>query len=79
MEQRHRSLQNTAGLNDDVFEALVLIAAGTETPDDIAAGWQGVQALQREMAESRRARLGRLGFTETEAEALSSLHTRNFM
>jgi hypothetical protein len=38
-----------------------------------------VQALQRDMADGRRARLARLGFSTGEAEALSALHTRNFM
>jgi hypothetical protein len=31
------------------------------------------------MADSREARLARLGFSNAEAEVLSSLHTRNFM
>jgi hypothetical protein len=31
------------------------------------------------MAEGRKARLLRLGFTPSEASRLSSLHTRNFM
>jgi hypothetical protein len=38
-----------------------------------------VQELQREMADARRGRLARLGFTETGADTLSSLHTRNVM
>ncbi len=79
VEHRHRALQSTAGLNEDVFDALVLLAAGDETPAAIATGWQHVQALQHEMADARQARLARLGFTAGEAEALSSLHTRNFM
>jgi hypothetical protein len=79
VEQRHRALQGTAGLNDDVFDSLVLLAAGVATPTAVASGWQRVQTLQQEMAESRRARLARLGFTPAESEALSSLHTRNFM
>ncbi len=62
-----------------MFDALVLLAAGDDTPAAIAAGWRQVQALQREMNESRRARLVRLGFTDGEADTLSSLHTRNFM
>ncbi|MBS1791276.1 MAG: hypothetical protein JST85_26425 [Acidobacteria bacterium] len=32
-----------------------------------------------DMYAGRRARLQKLGFTETEAEELSALHTRNFM
>jgi hypothetical protein len=79
VERRHRALQSTAGLNEDVFDALVLLAAGDTTPARIATGWARVQALQREMAEARQARLARLGFTTGEAETLSSLHTRNFM
>ncbi len=49
------------------------------TADAVATGWDRVQALQREMADARQARLARLGFTPGEAETLSSLHTRNFM
>ena len=33
VEQRHRALQNTSGLNDDVFDVPVLLAAGADTPD----------------------------------------------
>jgi hypothetical protein len=79
VEQRHRALQDTSGLNDDVFDALVLLAAGDDTPENIRTGWQHVQHLQAEMNDARTARLARLGFTTGEAEALSSLHTRNFM
>src|SRR5262249_55562581 len=79
VERRHRALQHTAGLNDDVFDALVLLAAGDTTPHAIAHGWHAVQQLQHEMADGRRARLARLGFTTAEADVLASLHTRNFM
>ncbi len=79
VEQRHRALQGTAGLNEDVFDALVVLAAGDITPERVRTGWQHVQALQVEMSDARRARLARLGFTAGESEALSSLHTRNFM
>lgn len=79
VEERHRALQHTSGLNDDVFDALVLLAAGDDTPDAVRAGWQHVQDLQTEMNDARAARLARLGFTTDEADALSSLHTRNFM
>jgi hypothetical protein len=79
VERRHRELQSTVGLNEDVFDALVLLAAGDTTPTSIGGGWEHVQHLQREMADARQARLARLGFTAGEAETLSSLHTRNFM
>jgi hypothetical protein len=38
-----------------------------------------VQELQADMDEGRRHRLVRLGFSSTESEELSALHTRNFM
>ena len=79
VEQRHQALQHTSGLNEDVFDALVLLAAGSDTPETVRTGWQRVQELQSEMSEARAARLERLGFTPGEADALSSLHTRNFM
>jgi hypothetical protein len=79
VEHRHRALQGTAGLNDDVFDALVLLAAGDTTPAAVATGWARVQALQREMTDARQARLVRLGFSRGEADTLASLHTRNFM
>jgi hypothetical protein len=79
VERRHSALRTTAGLNDEVFDALVLLAAGEETPPAVAAGWRAVHDLQRDMDESRRARLARLGFTPGETEELSALHTRNFM
>ena len=79
VERRHDALRSTAGLNDEVFDSLVLLAAGEATPDAIARGWAAVQDLQRDMDENRRARLNRLGFTQAESETLSALHTRNFM
>jgi hypothetical protein len=79
VEARHRSLRHSSGLNDDVFDALVLLAAGSTTPARVEAGWRAVQALQREMTDARAGRLTRLGFTPTEADTLASLHTRNFM
>jgi hypothetical protein len=79
VERRHDALRQTAGLNDEVFDALVLLAAGEAEPDAISRGWDAVQELQRDMDEGRRSRLARLGFSPGEAETLSSLHTRNFM
>jgi hypothetical protein len=79
VDRRHSALQQTSGLNDDVFDALVLLAAGDTTPAAIAIGWQRVQDLQRDMRDGRESRLTKLGFTAGEAEALASLHTRNFM
>ncbi len=77
--RRHDALSNTAGLNEEVFDALVLLAAGSWNPADIAAGFAKVQNLKTEMHNGRAARLQKLGFTSAEANELSSLHTRNFM
>lgn len=79
VERRHAALQHTAGLNAEVFDALVLLAAGEWSPAAIARGFELVAALQREMDQGRRQRLRQLGFSVAEAEALSALHTRNFM
>jgi hypothetical protein len=77
--RRHDALAQTAGLNEEVFDALVLLAAGGWEPGAIAEGFGKVQALKREMAADRTSRLLKLGFGPGEAAAISELHTRNFM
>jgi len=79
IEQRYDALAHTTGLNEEVFDALVLIAAGELTAPALARGHAAVLRLQNDMATGRRARLARLGFEAGEAERLSALHTRNFM
>jgi hypothetical protein len=79
VERRHDALANTAGLNAEVFDALVLLAAGSWSPEALERGWNAVVELQRDMDEGRRKRLRRLGFDPADATHLSSLHTRNFM
>lgn len=79
VHRRHAALAHTAGLNEEVFDALVLLAAGSWELDALARGWDAVQQLERDMDEARRRRLQRLGFTAEAAAALSELHTRNFM
>ncbi|TDG11045.1 ferritin-like domain-containing protein [Paraburkholderia guartelaensis] len=79
VEQRHDALQGTAGLNEEVFDALILLAAGELTPAAVARGYAQVQTLMREMADGRYTRLVRLGFEQAQAKQLAALHTRNFM
>jgi hypothetical protein len=79
IEQRHGALASTSGLNEEVFDALLLIAAGGFSPAELGRGFDAVQALQQEMNDGRRRRLERLGFTPQRAAALADLHTRNFM
>jgi hypothetical protein len=79
MDRRHQALAHTAGLNEEVFDALILLAARDWSADAIAKGFSAVQRLKQEMDADRQARLVRLGFPVEEAADLSALHTRNFM
>lgn len=79
VQRRHDVLIETVGLNQQVFDALVLLAAGSWKPRAIARGYAAVEQLQAAMDEGRQRRLVRLGFPPDEAGALSALHTRNFM
>jgi hypothetical protein len=79
IERRHAALAHTAGLNAEVFDALVLLAAGSWETAALRRGHAAVIELQRAMDEGRRLRLIRLGFSPERAAELSALHTRNFM
>lgn len=79
VERRHEALRDTAGLNQDVYDSLVLLAAGSWEPSAIRRGWDAVQGLQHRMDDGRRRRLAYLGFPDDEAAELSALHTKNFM
>ena len=79
IRRRHDALRHTAGLNDEVFDALLLMAAGSWEHDALRQGSRRVAQLMHDMDEGRRKRLLRLGFSEKEAAELSALHTRNFM
>lgn len=79
IRRRHDMLADTAGLNADVYDALVILAAGTWTPAAIARGTAAVEQLQHDMDVGRQRRLRKLGFSTEEASELSDLHTRNFM
>ncbi|MEZ6006015.1 MAG: ferritin-like domain-containing protein [Planctomycetota bacterium] len=79
IRQRHAVLEHTAGLNEEVFEGLVILAAGSLEPAAIARGHAEVQTLSQQMNQGRIQRLEVLGFDRKAAEALSELHTRNFM
>jgi hypothetical protein len=79
VQARNDALSGTSGLNEEVFDALILLAAGEFTPAAIATGYVRVQQLILDMAEGRQTRLEKLGFEKGAAEKLSALHTRNFM
>jgi len=79
VRRRHETLRHTAGLNAEVFDALVLLAAGSWEGADIARGHAAVAALNQEMHVGRKRRLLKLGFEDEDANEMSALHTRNFM
>ena len=79
VQARNDALSGTSGLNEEVFDALILLAAGEFTPAAISGGYARVQALMNDMAEGRLARLLRLGFDAQTARSLAAQHTRNFM
>jgi hypothetical protein len=79
VRRRHDALRHTAGLNDEVFDALLLMAGGSWDHEALRQGSQRLFKLMHEMDMGRRRHLARLGFSETEAAELSALHTRNFM
>jgi hypothetical protein len=79
VRRRHDALAHTAGLNTEVFDALVVLAAGEFSPAAIATGFARVQGLEVDMDEGRRRRLAKLGFSSAETVELAELHTRNFM
>ena len=80
VRRRHEALRHTAGLNAEVFDALVLMAAGSWELADIGQGHDRVAELMQEMhVEPQKAPDPDSDSASAEAEEMSSLHTRNFM
>jgi hypothetical protein len=79
VRRRAAALRHTAGLNTEVSDALVLMAAGSWMISNLSRGYDEVAALIQEMHVMRRKRLTGIGFSDVQAEELSSLHTPNFM
>jgi hypothetical protein len=79
VHRRHDALRHTAGLNAEVFDSLMAIAAGSWEHADLRRGYERVVQLTADMNEARRKRIAHLGFSDAEAQELASLHTRNFM
>src|SRR6185295_20097332 len=53
VHRRHEALRETAGLNAEVFDALVLIAAGSWDPEDVRKGHERVMQLTHDMDAGR--------------------------
>jgi hypothetical protein len=69
VESRFDELANTDGLNEEVFDALILLAAGAFTSEAVAIGYARVQRLKAEMTEGRRSRLADTRFRSSRLKA----------
>jgi len=72
-------LYSMKGLNPLVEESLVILAAGGLSPDRLASATKARIQLYETMHENRVRRLTAIGFSDSEAEEVSQLHTPNFM
>ncbi|MFL5791424.1 MAG: ferritin-like domain-containing protein [Actinomycetota bacterium] len=79
VEQRAAFLSQTSGATPHVEEALVILAAGGLRPGSLPDGVRAVRELHESMHRHRMGRLRSLGFDQQTAEAISELHTANFM
>jgi len=79
VRRRSARLSGAGSVPAPVIDALTILAAGGQEPSKIAAGHEAVQELMHEMHASRLKRLTHAGFTDAQAETISSLHTPNFM
>ena len=80
IERRHDVLQSSAGLNADVHDALVLLAAGefTAERDRIRLGPRAGPSSHHARRPPTSSRAPRVQLRTT-ADTLAALHTRNFM
>jgi hypothetical protein len=79
VEQRAAKLVSLDGLSPLVGESLVLMAARSAQPADIADAGRAVRELLGRMNRNRVRRLRAAGFDRATAEQLSGLHTPNLM
>ncbi|MBI3894914.1 MAG: ferritin-like domain-containing protein [Acidobacteria bacterium] len=79
VERRSRLLASISGLSPYVHDALVILAGGGLSPEQVREGARRVAVLHREMDRARSERLQALGFSAEEAVRLSAHHTKNFM
>ena len=79
VEQRAEFLSQSSGATPHVEEALVILAAGGLHPGSLPDAVRAVRELHESMHRHRMGRLRSLGFGDETAEAISELHTANFM
>jgi TusA-related sulfurtransferase len=78
-EERSETLAATTGANPAVVEALAVLAAHGQTPNDLAQGFDAVGGLFEEMHRNRVRRMLQVGLDPATADKISHLHTPNFM
>jgi hypothetical protein len=79
VRKRAATLHGVGGVPAPIQDALVVYAAGGTEPEKIARGHEAFRELLHTMHESRVKRLQSAGFDTAQSEALSALHTPNFM
>jgi hypothetical protein len=79
VEARAAKLTTLSGLSSAVKESLVLMAARSRHPTDIAEAGSAVRRMLERMHDNRIRRLRAAGFDPASASHLSELHTVNLM
>jgi TusA-related sulfurtransferase len=76
---RAATLHGLGGVPAALQDSLTVLAAGGTDPRAIARGHDAFRELLHTMHEARVKRLRHAGFSDEQAQALSDLHTSNFM
>jgi TusA-related sulfurtransferase len=79
VRKRSATLAGVGKVPAAVQDSLTILAAGGTNPDAVAKGHAAFRGLLQVMHENRVKRLLTAGFTPEQAQALSDLHTPNFM
>lgn len=79
VRRRSARMGDVAGVPAPLQDALTILAARGTEPRSVARGHEAYRGLLHEMAENREKRLVHAGFSPGRAQALSDLHTPNFM
>lgn len=79
VRRRAATLHGVGSVPAPLQDALTILAAGGTDPASVARGHEAFRELLHTMHQGRVKRLLHAGFTHEQAEALSELHTQNFM
>lgn len=79
VRRRAASLAGVSGVPAPVQDALTVLAAGGSDPRRVARGHEAFRELLDTMHQGRIRRLRSAGFSAEQAQAISDLHTQNFM